>query len=342
MTADKRYFIRNHNRIQGPFPTGALRAMQRRRIVTRTTLLSESRTDNWVQASDLPDLFPEGDFERETPTSIDEMQWFYVAEGNRVGPVTLTNLKQLAEAGQLAPYDNVMSEAMATWVPARSVQDLSFKDPSNAFLWTRNRVIFGTVVLILSVLIPVVSVIAIDQKRIAEEQIAVQKGEAEEVARRLREERIEEQRIADLRRRVEASDQRQHEIELARIAAQAKKSEGEEQRKHEIELAKLANQTRTDSNSEIPQTIDTSSGQSQKSLDGFKLGDRVKNPSFFMLWSGTVVRIEGQTLRVRIDYSSGQWGSGRFAPGIDYSFLPSEVKLKTVTSLGEIGSSLSP
>ena len=50
--------------------------------------------------------------------------WFY-AKGNRqLGPVSSTELKQLAESGQLTADDLVWSEGMVEWIPADKVKGL--------------------------------------------------------------------------------------------------------------------------------------------------------------------------------------------------------------------------
>ncbi len=52
-------------------------------------------------------------------------QWYYAKNGVQAGPLSESELKQMASSGQLAPVDMVWKTGMANWVQARSVQDLN-------------------------------------------------------------------------------------------------------------------------------------------------------------------------------------------------------------------------
>jgi hypothetical protein len=51
-------------------------------------------------------------------------QWYYGSQGNRFGPVSLEELRQLAFSGRLQSSDYVIEEGMPTWVQAGSVAGL--------------------------------------------------------------------------------------------------------------------------------------------------------------------------------------------------------------------------
>jgi hypothetical protein len=51
-------------------------------------------------------------------------EWHYSREGKRYGPVPLSELKKLAEAGKLAPSDFVWKEGLPEWVEASSIKGL--------------------------------------------------------------------------------------------------------------------------------------------------------------------------------------------------------------------------
>ncbi len=51
-------------------------------------------------------------------------QWFYKRNGQQCGPVSATELKSLADAGQLAPSDKVWREGLRGWVEAGRVKTL--------------------------------------------------------------------------------------------------------------------------------------------------------------------------------------------------------------------------
>src|SRR5262245_40395657 len=50
--------------------------------------------------------------------------YYYVRNGERVGPISGRQLKELAATGQLTPDDLVWKEGMAGWEPARKLKGL--------------------------------------------------------------------------------------------------------------------------------------------------------------------------------------------------------------------------
>ena len=56
-------------------------------------------------------------------------QWHYQRGGKQVGPVSGSELKQLAASGQLSPADIVWKDGMAAWVPASSLKGLFSSNP---------------------------------------------------------------------------------------------------------------------------------------------------------------------------------------------------------------------
>lgn len=50
--------------------------------------------------------------------------WYYTRQGQRIGPVSTEQLKQLAAAGQLAADDHIWNQGMASWTPARDINGL--------------------------------------------------------------------------------------------------------------------------------------------------------------------------------------------------------------------------
>lgn len=53
-----------------------------------------------------------------------ETQWWYVKEGQSIGPLTANELKSLAAGGQLSASDMVWKEGLANWLPVSSVKGL--------------------------------------------------------------------------------------------------------------------------------------------------------------------------------------------------------------------------
>jgi len=51
-------------------------------------------------------------------------QWFYTKNGQRMGPVTDAELKQLAASGTILPTDQIWKEGMSAWTNAGSIKSL--------------------------------------------------------------------------------------------------------------------------------------------------------------------------------------------------------------------------
>ena len=52
------------------------------------------------------------------------IEWHYTQNGNQHGPVSSSELKQLAASGKLLPSDLVWKEGMDEWISASKVKDL--------------------------------------------------------------------------------------------------------------------------------------------------------------------------------------------------------------------------
>jgi hypothetical protein len=51
-------------------------------------------------------------------------QWYYARNGQRFGPVTDEQLKELATSGQILPVDSIWKEGMDKWAPASNLKGL--------------------------------------------------------------------------------------------------------------------------------------------------------------------------------------------------------------------------
>src|SRR5262249_46052808 len=56
--------------------------------------------------------------------------WYYASNKTKQGPVTLEQLGQLLESGQLQPSDMVWQEGTAKWVPASSIEYPAAQPPA--------------------------------------------------------------------------------------------------------------------------------------------------------------------------------------------------------------------
>ena len=59
-------------------------------------------------------------------------QWFYIKDGQRIGPVDESQVKHLASSGEIAPRDYVWHEEMSDWVRAESVDGLTNTGPTES------------------------------------------------------------------------------------------------------------------------------------------------------------------------------------------------------------------
>jgi hypothetical protein len=55
---------------------------------------------------------------------MSQLEWYYARDNKQLGPVTPTELKRLAMAGELRPLDLVWHEGMAEWASAQNVRGL--------------------------------------------------------------------------------------------------------------------------------------------------------------------------------------------------------------------------
>ena len=59
------------------------------------------------------------------------VQWYYTKNGQKIGPITDADLKQLAISGNLSPSDQVWKEGMAGWTTAGNLKGLFSQKSSN-------------------------------------------------------------------------------------------------------------------------------------------------------------------------------------------------------------------
>lgn len=60
-----------------------------------------------------------------------EVQWYYARNDQQFGPVSGTELKQLAEGGRLSPDDLLWREGMDAWTTAINLRGLFSEEPSS-------------------------------------------------------------------------------------------------------------------------------------------------------------------------------------------------------------------
>lgn len=146
---EDKYYIRIRGEIRGPFPIERLHGLARRGKFGQHHHVSLDGI-TWESAADHPELFPitpqqmpesidtlgdelggadhQNDFLSGSQSPTEEQQWYYTREGTQQGPVSLSELKNLAATGQLKFDDFLFTESMSDWVLASSVSGIF---PSN-------------------------------------------------------------------------------------------------------------------------------------------------------------------------------------------------------------------
>lgn len=60
-------------------------------------------------------------------------EWYYLRNGEKAGPMSLADLRELVAKGQVKPQDSVWKAGMAQWVQAQTVPDLFPPPPPPAY-----------------------------------------------------------------------------------------------------------------------------------------------------------------------------------------------------------------
>jgi len=67
-------------------------------------------------------------------------QWFYAQGGNQFGPVAWSELRQIADSGQLQSSDLVWAQGMGSWAPAHVIDGLIVPQrPARQFAFTARQ-----------------------------------------------------------------------------------------------------------------------------------------------------------------------------------------------------------
>ena len=146
---DAKWYVRIRGRVMGPFDVRQLESLRKRGQFSRFHEVSTDR-QTWLAASSVTAVFPEPSAAdavadaaidqyslrpqgtpSESVTPLPNARWFYARGDNKMGPVSLGTLQQLAVNGGLGPKDLVWEEGTPEWIPAEKAP-LAF--PSGSFL----------------------------------------------------------------------------------------------------------------------------------------------------------------------------------------------------------------
>lgn len=138
----ERWYVRERNRVSGPFTLAQLKAMLARGQLARFHDISTDQVA-WKKASSLVELFAVPEWggagsatapaaattdalgERGGPDPAAEgATWYYASGRQRQGPVTRQELLMLVARGELRRDSLVWTEGMTAWTPAKLVPEL--------------------------------------------------------------------------------------------------------------------------------------------------------------------------------------------------------------------------
>ncbi len=123
------WYIRDRNKVTGPFTLEQLDALRRRGQLARFHEVSQDRK-TWARASTLTALStpsPMVVLDHPAPTQTPASQppsppWYYSSDDSPVGPIPVSDFLDLVRRGTVTPDMLVWREGLSAWVPLRDIQ----------------------------------------------------------------------------------------------------------------------------------------------------------------------------------------------------------------------------
>ena len=128
--ANQWYYSKNNQR-QGPISAEQLKQLATSGQLQPSDLVWKEGMGQWVEGRKIKGLFPAPVTPSpQSPPNIPQagavpQQWYYVKNGQRQGPASTDQIKQLLASGQLQPSDLAWKEGMSQWVAAGTITELS-------------------------------------------------------------------------------------------------------------------------------------------------------------------------------------------------------------------------
>ena len=145
------WYVRARGRVLGPLTWAQLLSLRDRGQLARFDEVSQDRQD-WMGADRVPRLFPQAETSRSrrslsdgvaeyivmedehaasgTKTGRraieDDSDWYFARDGAQQGPVWLSKLQRMADAGEIGPTTLIWRDGLEQWTPGSQVQELSF------------------------------------------------------------------------------------------------------------------------------------------------------------------------------------------------------------------------
>ncbi len=123
-SADRSYLIRLRGRTRGPFTLSQLRQMKSRGQFSKLHQVSEDGT-NWQPAAELTEIFGERKPAASQPepekATTETVEWHYVLDRQRLGPVSELELREHLRSGRIAATALVWHKGLPDWIEAGEV-----------------------------------------------------------------------------------------------------------------------------------------------------------------------------------------------------------------------------
>lgn len=124
----ERWFVAIRGKKFGPLSESKLRSIAEKGMLTVEDHVWRKGMKDWVQAKEIRGLIPD-EIEKEVSrngSSTEPREWYYNNAGNRLGPVTVSELKHLAEKGVITKETFLLQQGAKTgWRLAEQCHDLA-------------------------------------------------------------------------------------------------------------------------------------------------------------------------------------------------------------------------
>ena len=157
------FYVRKRGRVTGPFELAEVLKLKDQGRLTRVHELSRDQVE-WTPAFEVDEVFrafvelpDEGNkymvkepAAAKSNSASGEMEWYYVFDGDRLGPVSTEKLAALVNDSEIKADTLVWSTELADWSPASSVSHLSkllkkeFRSKQSPKIDTKSKSTSGT------------------------------------------------------------------------------------------------------------------------------------------------------------------------------------------------------
>ena len=124
-----RFFYLSDGQSLGPLFLEQMQDRIAARQLFAEDLVWQEGTPQWVAAREIPELFANNPEAINLPTAIPAPRFYYLQDGQSVGPLSLLQMQDRIASGQLLAEDLVWKEGTPQWVAAREIPELFAAPP---------------------------------------------------------------------------------------------------------------------------------------------------------------------------------------------------------------------